>query len=1005
MPISTSCPHCDTHYNLPDAVAGKKVRCKKCQETFPVSGANGSNGHSHGDTVPVICPHCETPAKSRAVPGTRVRCKRCGEAFTVSGKVRGPARKTALASGDAEETAIQAKVRKSAAHDDDETNGNVAAKSRNGKADDHDDEDDDDAGPRNRLKDSLSSPNKNRKTQRAERDDEDDDDDVEEKTEAKVNKKTLKADRDDEDDDKDEKEEKAKKSDDADGEKKKKKKKKKKQKGIIDMLLSEKNRMKLITGGGGGIIAIIAAIFLFLFGGEPSDEKPKPTKPPIAKKKQPVDESENKALVGTNWSNNPFKTKDGKDVPPGAVKMEFDSDGSTYTLHAGPKELKGKYTLEPKDVVSIKFDGECQEGIKGGSVKISLKESRMTWVESDNGQDSVFTFQIWNKPKPVVFKELDENDPYRIYYEKLKLDPDRFQSEVKTAAEWFLKNFDPKHNWRRKIAWALEVVIDDKNLKTVDACWASFTTWVTEHEVDRLRLQLSRAPKSEHKQMIMHALATFETKDALEVLASCIDLQGTEQQLAQALLAGVLNMDLARDAVKEFVYHHDPDVRNIAYSLREIYGEEPKSIPRLPPLKPDERVTYDSVPAELESAKELAGKGKDEQLGFLKYNWTNPARMKQLAVLGWLQTNNINLGQWAAISKALDPLLMSHDQFMRTETQTTLLKWVTAENISSLVKFYGENEFKYEKSNAIELLKRIPNPGAKVAIIGLLEGMIPLEREPLCKDSELGADDSFLMSLQEPAPRMALLGLFNSGASDIRLVARRAMKKYLLERELLFAQCFGDLGDEVKGNFAMQWLNSQEPLIARGGDMKIIEYGKTLEGLAMPTDDPKKQALQKAAQSTISKWGEAQKDIYKYWIKVLTNKEYHENDWKNCRFWAINNLTDAGRFEAIPAMVFRYKDVQDAEQIRKHLQRFTDKDWDLFDKKLCEAFQTPSKAKKLEVIVIMDLEGGAGCLDALKATFEAHKNIAEDRDLCDAITAAERKIKVRVKENPKEKSK
>ena len=36
MPIETACPHCHTAYVLADSQAGKKVRCKTCQDAFDV---------------------------------------------------------------------------------------------------------------------------------------------------------------------------------------------------------------------------------------------------------------------------------------------------------------------------------------------------------------------------------------------------------------------------------------------------------------------------------------------------------------------------------------------------------------------------------------------------------------------------------------------------------------------------------------------------------------------------------------------------------------------------------------------------------------------------------------------------------------------------------------------------------------------------------------------------------------------------------------------------------
>jgi len=36
MPIQTQCPHCRTSYTLADNLAGKRVRCRECGDTFPV---------------------------------------------------------------------------------------------------------------------------------------------------------------------------------------------------------------------------------------------------------------------------------------------------------------------------------------------------------------------------------------------------------------------------------------------------------------------------------------------------------------------------------------------------------------------------------------------------------------------------------------------------------------------------------------------------------------------------------------------------------------------------------------------------------------------------------------------------------------------------------------------------------------------------------------------------------------------------------------------------------
>src|SRR5207253_362093 len=41
MPVTTTCPSCQTVYNLADSLRGKKVRCKECQEPFVVGAAAG----------------------------------------------------------------------------------------------------------------------------------------------------------------------------------------------------------------------------------------------------------------------------------------------------------------------------------------------------------------------------------------------------------------------------------------------------------------------------------------------------------------------------------------------------------------------------------------------------------------------------------------------------------------------------------------------------------------------------------------------------------------------------------------------------------------------------------------------------------------------------------------------------------------------------------------------------------------------------------------------------
>src|SRR5439155_16106415 len=41
MPIRVGCSQCETEHNLADTLAGKKIRCKKCQAVVPVPAAAG----------------------------------------------------------------------------------------------------------------------------------------------------------------------------------------------------------------------------------------------------------------------------------------------------------------------------------------------------------------------------------------------------------------------------------------------------------------------------------------------------------------------------------------------------------------------------------------------------------------------------------------------------------------------------------------------------------------------------------------------------------------------------------------------------------------------------------------------------------------------------------------------------------------------------------------------------------------------------------------------------
>jgi predicted Zn finger-like uncharacterized protein len=70
MPIRTTCPHCQTVYTLADNLAGKKVRCKNCDEVIAVRGAAARDTEERiqegpGRGVPARSVREEEPARPR----------------------------------------------------------------------------------------------------------------------------------------------------------------------------------------------------------------------------------------------------------------------------------------------------------------------------------------------------------------------------------------------------------------------------------------------------------------------------------------------------------------------------------------------------------------------------------------------------------------------------------------------------------------------------------------------------------------------------------------------------------------------------------------------------------------------------------------------------------------------------------------------------------------------------------------------------------------------------
>src|SRR5215475_14380427 len=65
MPIRACCPQCGANYNLADTLAGKKIRCKKCQGIVPVPTAAAAGEEEQ--------PQPERPARREKAPASAPR--------------------------------------------------------------------------------------------------------------------------------------------------------------------------------------------------------------------------------------------------------------------------------------------------------------------------------------------------------------------------------------------------------------------------------------------------------------------------------------------------------------------------------------------------------------------------------------------------------------------------------------------------------------------------------------------------------------------------------------------------------------------------------------------------------------------------------------------------------------------------------------------------------------------------------------------------------------------
>ncbi|MFO0889006.1 MAG: hypothetical protein U0790_07640 [Isosphaeraceae bacterium] len=102
------CPNCLVSWNIEHIHAGRKVRCKQCNQKFRayapesnVPGASASTkkageasrpGGSRSERVEAVCPHCSSSLSVRKVyAGHHVRCKICDEKFRVPSLASPPA--------------------------------------------------------------------------------------------------------------------------------------------------------------------------------------------------------------------------------------------------------------------------------------------------------------------------------------------------------------------------------------------------------------------------------------------------------------------------------------------------------------------------------------------------------------------------------------------------------------------------------------------------------------------------------------------------------------------------------------------------------------------------------------------------------------------------------------------------------------------------------------------------------------------------------------------------
>jgi predicted Zn finger-like uncharacterized protein len=85
MPIQTKCPSCKAQYKLADTMLGKKVKCKKCFDTFVVLAGTKSYGLKGSDLAIAPFPFKEMSNRLFYANGHRIECDNCQTPFVYVG--------------------------------------------------------------------------------------------------------------------------------------------------------------------------------------------------------------------------------------------------------------------------------------------------------------------------------------------------------------------------------------------------------------------------------------------------------------------------------------------------------------------------------------------------------------------------------------------------------------------------------------------------------------------------------------------------------------------------------------------------------------------------------------------------------------------------------------------------------------------------------------------------------------------------------------------------------